>query len=78
MQVMPFWIRLIGEKHHNLFSLRTNLRYGCVILRYYLDRENGDLLPRARPLQRQPGQGRLPEPGAGRLEGQLEIRWRTS
>jgi len=43
MQVMPFWVRNIGEPHHNLFALRTNLRYGCVILRYYLDRENGDL-----------------------------------
>ena len=42
MQVMPFWIRVIGERHHNLFSLRTNLRYGCVILRFYLDREKGD------------------------------------
>jgi len=42
MQVMPFWVRLIGERQHNLFALRTNLRYGCVILRYYLDREQGD------------------------------------
>ena len=42
LQVMPFWTRVIGERHHNLFALRTNLRYGCVILRYYLDRENGD------------------------------------
>ena len=42
MQVMPFWIRVIGEPHHNLFSLRTNLRYGCVILRHYLNVENGD------------------------------------
>jgi soluble lytic murein transglycosylase-like protein len=42
LQVMPFWIKVIGEPHHNLFALRTNLRYGCVILRYYLDRENGD------------------------------------
>jgi soluble lytic murein transglycosylase-like protein len=42
MQVMPFWVKIIGERHHNLFALRTNLRYGCVILRYYLDRENGD------------------------------------
>ena len=42
MQVMPFWIRIIGEPHHNLFSLRTNLRYGCVILRHYLNVENGD------------------------------------
>ncbi len=43
MQVMPFWTKLIGTPEHNLFNLRTNLRYGCVILRHYLDIENGDL-----------------------------------
>ncbi|MDR2711122.1 MAG: lytic transglycosylase domain-containing protein [Burkholderiales bacterium] len=43
MQVMPFWVKQIGSAEQNLFHLRTNLRYGCVILRYYLDRENGDL-----------------------------------
>ena len=44
MQVMPFWMKLIGDAaDHNLFHLRTNLRYGCVILRHYLDIENGDL-----------------------------------
>jgi soluble lytic murein transglycosylase-like protein len=42
MQVMPFWTRVIGAPEHNLFHLRTNLRYGCVILRHYLDREGGD------------------------------------
>jgi len=42
MQVMPFWITLIGESGHNLFNLRTNLRYGCTILRHYLDIERGD------------------------------------
>ena len=42
MQVMPFWTRVIGEPGHNLFALRANLRYGCVILRYYLDIEKGD------------------------------------
>jgi soluble lytic murein transglycosylase-like protein len=42
MQVMPFWVRLIGEPHHNLFHLRTNLAYGCAILRHYLDMEKGD------------------------------------
>jgi soluble lytic murein transglycosylase-like protein len=42
MQVMPFWVRLIGEPTHNLFNLRTNLRYGSLILRHYLDVENGD------------------------------------
>ena len=43
MQVMPFWVRLIGKADQNLFQLRTNLRYGCTILRYYLDAENGDV-----------------------------------
>jgi soluble lytic murein transglycosylase-like protein len=43
MQVMPFWVELIGQKDQNLFSLRTNLRYGCTILRHYLDIERGDL-----------------------------------
>jgi soluble lytic murein transglycosylase-like protein len=42
MQVMPFWIKLIGQPSHNLFHLRTNLAYGCAILRYYLDLEKGD------------------------------------
>jgi soluble lytic murein transglycosylase-like protein len=43
MQVMPFWVRQIGTPDQNLFNLRTNLRYGTVILRHYLDIENGDL-----------------------------------
>jgi soluble lytic murein transglycosylase-like protein len=43
MQVMPFWVGLIGVGDHNLFHLRTNIRYGCVILRHYLDIEKGDL-----------------------------------
>jgi soluble lytic murein transglycosylase-like protein len=43
MQVMPFWVKLIGGKDDNLFHLRTNLRYGCTILRHYLDIERGDL-----------------------------------
>lgn len=43
MQVMPFWVKLIGTRDDNLFHLRTNLRYGCVILRHYLDIERGDL-----------------------------------
>jgi soluble lytic murein transglycosylase-like protein len=43
MQVMPFWVRAIGAKDHNLFNLRLNLRYGCTILRHYLDIEKGDL-----------------------------------
>jgi soluble lytic murein transglycosylase-like protein len=42
MQVMPFWVKQIGQPGHNLFHLRTNLRYGCVILKHYLEAERGD------------------------------------
>ena len=43
MQVMPFWLKIIGRSDDNLFHLRTNLRFGCTILRHYLDIEQGDL-----------------------------------
>ena len=43
MQVMPFWVATIGSPDHDLFHLRLNLRYGCTILRHYLDIEHGDL-----------------------------------
>ncbi len=44
MQVMPFWTRLIGNgDSRTLFDMRTNIRMGCVILRHYLDIEQGDL-----------------------------------
>ena len=43
MQVMPFWVKEIGTSEQNLFHLRINLRYGCTILRHYLDIEKGDL-----------------------------------
>jgi soluble lytic murein transglycosylase-like protein len=43
MQVMPFWVNEIGTKEQNLFHLRVNLRYGCTILRHYLDIEKGNL-----------------------------------
>ncbi|MGZ8259162.1 MAG: lytic transglycosylase domain-containing protein [Caldimonas sp.] len=43
-QVMPFWARLIGDGDvGRLFHMQTNLRFGCVILRHYLERERGDL-----------------------------------
>ncbi len=44
MQVMPFWTRVLGDGDvGKLFHMQTNLRFGCVILRHYLDREGGDL-----------------------------------
>jgi len=43
MQVMPFWLKEIGRSDDNLFVVKTNLRLGCTILKYYLDMEGGDL-----------------------------------
>lgn len=43
MQIMPFWLNEIGLSDKNLFKIRTNLRMGCTILRYYLDMESGNL-----------------------------------
>ncbi|MBC7514451.1 MAG: lytic transglycosylase domain-containing protein [Herminiimonas sp.] len=44
MQVMPFWTRVIGDgEPSKLFNMQANLRYGCAILRLYLDMERGDL-----------------------------------
>ena len=44
MQVMPFWLKEIGHPEDNLVDLKTNLRMGCTILKYYLDKEKGDLV----------------------------------
>lgn len=43
MQVMPFWLKEIGKPNDNLFDIRTNLRLGCTILKYYINKEKGDL-----------------------------------
>ena len=43
MQVMPFWKKEIGRSQDNLIDLVTNLKYGCTILKYYIDKENGGL-----------------------------------
>lgn len=43
MQVMPFWKAEIGRPDDNLIDLATNLQYGCAILKFYLDKENGNL-----------------------------------
>ncbi|MEQ1596501.1 MAG: lytic transglycosylase domain-containing protein [Casimicrobium sp.] len=72
MQVMPFWVRLIGTADHNLFHLRTNLRYGCTILRHYLDIEKGDVV---RALARYNGSlGRFEYPNV--VLGMQESRWK--
>ena len=44
MQIMPFWLDEIGRPDDNLLHINTNLRFGCTILKYYLDMEKGDLI----------------------------------
>ena len=71
-QVMPFWVKLIGTHEHNLFHLRTNIRYGCVILRHYLDIEKGDVV---RALARYNGSlGKFEYPNT--VLGLQESRWK--
>jgi soluble lytic murein transglycosylase-like protein len=72
MQVMPFWVDLIGTAEHNLFSLRTNLRYGCSILRHYLDHERGDI---ARALARYNGSLGKASDYATRVLRATRTRW---
>lgn len=43
MQIMPFWLKEIGHPNESLFDIRTNLRMGCTILKFYLQKEKGDL-----------------------------------
>ena len=74
MQVMPFWTKLIGAPEHNLFHLRTNLRYGCVILRYYLDTENGDLYRALGRYNGSLGRPEYPNCRTRRDEPQLALR----
>lgn len=43
MQIMPFWLKLIGREHDSLVHSQTNLRMGCTILKYYLGKSHGDI-----------------------------------
>lgn len=71
MQVMPFWLDEIGISDRNLFKIRTNLRMGCAILRYYIDMEPDDL---GRALARYNGSlGRLTYPN--KVINALNRRW---
>ena len=70
MQVMPFWIKIIGRNEDNLFHLRTNLRYGCTILRHYLDIEQGDLYRALGRYNGSLGQAEYPNLVRGAWQGQ--------
>jgi soluble lytic murein transglycosylase-like protein len=78
MQVMPFWVKLIGEPRHNLFALRTNLRYGCVILRYYLDAEKGDYFRALGRYNGSLGQGEYPNAVLAQWRGRWKYDGATS
>lgn len=71
MQVMPFWLKEIGRDGDSLFDMQTNLRFGCTILRHYLDREKGNL---TRALARYNGSlGRYKYPN--KVFDRLQNRW---
>ncbi|WP_455197160.1 lytic transglycosylase domain-containing protein [Kaarinaea lacus] len=71
MQVMPFWLKEIGREGDSLFDMKTNLRFGCTILRHYLDREKGNL---TRALARYNGSlGRYKYPN--KVFDKLQTRW---
>ncbi|MBI3897805.1 MAG: lytic transglycosylase domain-containing protein [Gammaproteobacteria bacterium] len=71
MQVMPFWLKEIGKPGDSLFRTQTNLRYGCTILKYYLNKENGNL---ANALARYNGsRGRYTYPAL--VNRALKTRW---
>ncbi len=73
MQIMPFWLDEIGHPDDNLFHLQTNLRMGCTILRYYLDKEKGNL---ARALARYNGSLHItPNPYAHKVFAALRRDW---
>jgi len=71
MQVMPFWLKEIGRPEDNLFEIATNLRYGCTILRYYYDMENGRLAPALARYNGSRGKRWYPD----RVMGRLSSKW---
>ena len=71
MQVMPFWIKELKQPEADLFDIQTNLRMGCTILRYYLDMEDGELMPALARYNGSIGKTWYPE----RVLGRLSSRW---
>ncbi|MEJ2106765.1 MAG: lytic transglycosylase domain-containing protein [Acidiferrobacteraceae bacterium] len=71
MQVMPFWLKEIGKKGDNLFRMKTNLRYGCTILKYYMKKEDGNLVRALGRYNGSTGRWRYP----GKIFNALDRRW---
>jgi len=74
MQVMPFWKGEIGRPGDNLTQNRTNLSYGCRILEFYLEREQGNLRRALAAYNGSSGSRRYPD----RVEAAWRKRWRTA
>lgn len=74
MQVMPFWKNYIGKPDHNLFDIRTNLRYGCTILRHYRNVENGNMVRALARFNGSLGSNRYPDA----VIGAWRNRWQWS
>ena len=68
---MPFWLKEIGRPGDSLFRVSTNLRYGCTILKYYLDKEKGDLRAALARYNGSPGSRAYP----ARVNRALRVRW---
>lgn len=73
MQIMPFWVKEIGQPGDNLFDMQTNLRYGCTILAYYLKMEHGNIIRALARYNGSLGQYWYPE----RVQAALRQRWDT-
>lgn len=71
MQIMPFWLREIAGPEENLFHAQTNLRMGCTILRFYLDKEKGDLFGALGRYNGSYGKRKYPE----KVLNALQRRW---
>lgn len=71
MQVMPFWLKEIGRPGDSLIHMQTNLRYGCTILKYYLDKERGNLRGALARYNGSQGQGWYP----ARVNLAYQKRW---
>lgn len=74
MQVMPFWKDEIGRSDDNLTHTPTNLRYGCHILRFYLDREDQNLNRALAAYNGSSGSLRYPN----KVRAAWENHWRTA
>lgn len=71
MQVMPFWLKEIGKPGDSLFRMQTNLRLGCTILKYYLEKEKGNLVLALGRYNGSRGQRTYP----ARVDRALKTRW---